>query len=200
MLVINNAKAFNPPGTLYHTEASRIETWGLEHITKALAHVIEYETDWNIDVVADEEPTPVASSSYGLNYGPEDPSVNSHIKIEGDDGDEQTSGRSPSVVSAIPGSTNGRAVKGSRSGKKAIVGVSESIDAEGRLPGSKDGLGAFPPGSDLAGLMLLLKLRGIWNSLAFCRGFLLIYRHHREKISLQERAVAYGKSGTAISS
>lgn len=38
--------------------------------------------------------------------------------------------------------------------------VTESIDAEGRLPGSKDGLGAFPPGSDWARTMLALKLKG----------------------------------------
>jgi len=38
--------------------------------------------------------------------------------------------------------------------------VSESIDVDGRLPGSKDGLGAFPPGSDWAKTMLDLKLKG----------------------------------------
>ena len=109
-------------------------------------------------------PTPVASSSYGIRYGAEDSSVTPTIKLEGDDGDEPASGRSPSVLSAIPATAGGRGSRGSRLGKKAIVGVSESIDHEGRLPGSKDGLGAFPPGSDLATLMLSLKLKGIRNS------------------------------------
>ena len=203
MLVINNAKAFNPPGTVYHNEASRIEAWGLEHITKALAHVIEYETDWNIDVVADEEPTPVASSSYGLGYGPEDMSVNPHIKIEGDDGDDQISGRSPSVVSAIPGSTSGRVSKSSRSAKKGIVGVSESLDAEGRLPGSKDGLGAFPPGSDFAGLMLSLKLRGIWNSRGLPRSLANCvvmegkrFRSKKERLRMEKAGPPYLPDGS----
>ena len=53
-LVTTNAKTFNPPGTIYHTEAERIESYALEHITKAAATVIEYETDWNIDVEHDD--------------------------------------------------------------------------------------------------------------------------------------------------
>ncbi|TFY81551.1 hypothetical protein EWM64_g2463 [Hericium alpestre] len=54
-LVIANAKTFNPPGTIYHSEASRIETWGAEHIAKAAGQVIEYETDWNIEIERDED-------------------------------------------------------------------------------------------------------------------------------------------------
>ena len=41
-LVISNAKTFNPPGTIYHTEAERIEVWASDHISKAASCVIEY--------------------------------------------------------------------------------------------------------------------------------------------------------------
>ena len=46
----------NPPGSIYYNEAERIESWALEHITKAAGTVIEYETDWNIDVQRDYDP------------------------------------------------------------------------------------------------------------------------------------------------
>ena len=54
-LVTTNAKTFNPPGTIYYTEAERIETFAIDHINKAAASVIEYEGDWNIDVERDDD-------------------------------------------------------------------------------------------------------------------------------------------------
>ena len=45
-------------------------------------------------------------------------------------------------------------------GKKLPGPLSESLEPDGGLPGAKDGLGAFPPGSDWAELMLALKLKG----------------------------------------
>lgn len=44
--------------------------------------------------------------------------------------------------------------------KGASTTISEGIDAEGRLPGSKEGVGAFPPGSDWAEMMVALKIKG----------------------------------------
>lgn len=41
----------------------------------------------------------------------------------------------------------------------ASSGVSETFEPDGGLPGSKDGLGAFPPGSDWAKMVLALKLK-----------------------------------------
>ena len=43
----------------------------------------------------------------------------------------------------------------------AVLGVSETLEPDGGLPGSKDGLGAFPPGSDWAKTVLALKLKSI---------------------------------------
>lgn len=41
----------------------------------------------------------------------------------------------------------------------ASSGISEMLEPDGGLPGSKDGLGAFPPGSDWAKTLLALKLK-----------------------------------------
>jgi len=149
-LVASNAKLFNSPGTIYHTEADRILAWGLDHIAKAAPTVIQYETDWNIEIEKDDDGT--------VNIDDDD----EYLEI---DGAGQT-GRSPSVVSQIqPGRrlTRGPYKKTAPSSNT----LSESIDAEGRLPGSKDGLAAFPPGSDWARLMLALKLKGMVSASHF---------------------------------
>lgn len=152
LLVISNAKAFNPPLTLYHSEATRLEAFGLEHISRASAHVIEYETDWTIDVVADGEP--VASTS----ELPADVAGNSISAVKLED-DAAQRARSPSVISSVPGA-NAHAEKTRRSRSKKITAVTESWEKDGHLPGHKDGLGTFPPRSDLSELMFELKLRG----------------------------------------
>ena len=69
------------------------------------------------------------------------------------DVDESRAG-SPSVASGLIG--GGKRAKG----KKPPGALSESLEPDGGLPGAKDGLGAFPPGSDEAELMLALKLKG----------------------------------------
>jgi len=84
---------------------------------------------------------------------------------------ETTDGRAQSVVS------NGQPhpLLGRRSARAAATvntapplqttpkvpkSVSETLQPDGGLPGAKDGLGKFPPGSDMARLMLALKLKG----------------------------------------
>jgi bromodomain-containing protein 7/9 len=142
--VISNAKTFNPPGTLYHTEAERIEAWASDHISKAASCVIEYETEWNIDIDRDEDVNVDADEDVGAagraaSVGPDTPAR-----------------RSPSVLSASLPPLN-------RRGKNASTkkdGLSETVDHDGHLPGYKDGVGVFPPGSDWAEVMLALKLKG----------------------------------------
>ncbi|KAG5643004.1 hypothetical protein DXG03_001782 [Asterophora parasitica] len=150
-LVTSNAKAFNPPGTIYYTEAERIEAWGMDHISKAAATVIQFETDWNIEIENDDD-TPVNVDDE------EDYTVGTPMDVD----EPAVAGRSPSVSSQNH-PTNRRSVRGPY--KKMVPPsaantLSESIDAEGRLPGSRDGLGAFPPGSAWAQTMLALKLKG----------------------------------------
>ncbi|KAI9060785.1 hypothetical protein FKP32DRAFT_1595107 [Trametes sanguinea] len=148
-LVTTNAKTFNPPGTIYYTEAERIEQYALDHIAKAAATVIEYETDWNIEIEKDEDPVNVnvddddASNPVGT---PVDKAAATPMDV-----DESRAG------SPFPGQVGG----GKRTkGKKPPGPLSESLEPDGGLPGVKDGLGAFPPGSDWAELMLALKLKG----------------------------------------
>ena len=146
-LVTSNAKTFNPPGTIYYTEAERIEAYALDHITKASATVIEYETDWNIDVEKDDEL--VAVDDDDATGTPADRATVPGTPM---DVDESRAG-SPSVVSVQLGT------KGKK-GKKVPGTLTESLEPDGGLPGAKDGLGAFPPGSDWAELMLALKIKG----------------------------------------
>ena len=149
-LVAANAKLFNPPGTIYHTEADRILTWGLDHISKAAPTVIQYETDWNIEIEKDDDGT--------VNIDDDD----EYPEATPMDVDEAgQTGRSPSVASQILPGSGRRVTRGPYKKPVPSNTVSEGVDAEGRLPGSKDGLGAFPPGSDWAQKMLALKLKGI---------------------------------------
>ena len=77
------------------------------------------------------------------------------------DVDESRAG-SPSAMSAQVGGRKGKGKKG--------LGISETLEPDGGLPGAKDGLGAFPPGSEWAELMLALKLKGACRVLAHDRG------------------------------
>ncbi|CAA7264461.1 unnamed protein product [Cyclocybe aegerita] len=153
-LVTSNAKIFNPPNTLYHTEADRIEAWGLEHISKASSTVIQYETDWNIDIEKDEDPlVNVDNDDDDVAATPMDVDNSSSLRE-----------RSVSVASQPqPGPSSRRGPRGpyKKQGQGAPAPTfSETLDPDGGLPGSKDGLGAFPPGSDWAKTMVALKLKG----------------------------------------
>ncbi|KAJ7123878.1 hypothetical protein C8R43DRAFT_1241115 [Mycena crocata] len=144
-LVTSNAKIFNPPGSIYHTEADKLEVWGLELISKASSTVIQYETDWNIEIEKDDV----------------DDDVEDYMAV--DDAEERSRSPSVSIHGGVHPAMLRRGPRGpyNKSSKENPgATVSESIDAEGRLPGSKDGLGAFPPGSDWARTMLALKLKG----------------------------------------
>ena len=137
-MVTSNAKAFNPLGTLYHTEASKIEAWGLEQIARASSQVIEFESDWNLDAAPSPEPTEIVEE-------PPTTEVSSRA-------------RSPSVMSSVAGPS---AAQLKKSKSKKAFGVTETWEEGWHLPGFKDGLNAFPPGSEFASVMLELKLRGI---------------------------------------
>lgn len=147
-----NAKTFNPPGSIYYNEADRLEAWGLEHIARASAHVIEYETDWNIDIEQDEDGS---ASQQPVN-------VDDEVSTPRDlDGSMATGSRAPSMTPA-PGPTFVQGKRGPRGPykKHAQTALSEGLDAEGRMPGLKDGVGAFLAGSDWAELMIALKIKG----------------------------------------
>lgn len=146
-LVTTNAKMFNPPGTIYHTEAERIEAWALEHVGKASSSVIEYETDWNIEIERDD------------NDGDVPPTAEKGTPMEGDDNGSVASAQTPVVQSQTQPQGGGRR-RGGGAAKKPPGALSESLEDDGGLPGAKEGLGAFPPGTEWADLMLALKLRG----------------------------------------
>ena len=115
--------------------------------------MIQYETDWNIEIEKDDE----------------GPAVN--IDDEEDDGfaptpmdmDDQSMRRSASVASQPQPGPGRRGPRGPyrQQPNTNSTTFSESLDADGHLPGSKDGIGAFPPGSDLVKTMIALKLKGV---------------------------------------
>ncbi|KAF9042012.1 hypothetical protein BDZ89DRAFT_1128700 [Hymenopellis radicata] len=148
-LVTANAKAFNAPGSIYYTEADKIEVWALDLIAKASATVIQYETDWNIDVENDGDDAEV--------------NVDDDDDMAMDVDDPAANRRSQSVMSASAGPSVRRSTRGPYKKTQQTESknpISESIDADGHLPGARDGLGVFPPNSDLARTMFALKLKG----------------------------------------
>jgi bromodomain-containing protein 7/9 len=157
-LVISNAKTFNPPGTIYHTEAERIEAWASDHISKASSCVIEYETEWNIDIDRDEDVNVDADEDGAAAAG-----------RTGSVGPDTPAHRSPSVLSASAPPINRRG----RNAASKKEGISEYLEPDGHFPGYKDGVGVFPAGSDWAEVMLALKLKGaVHNLLVFCCSFM----------------------------
>lgn len=70
--------------------------------------------------------------------------------------------RSLTAASPAPSVQQGQVKRGARGPYKKTQGalVADGIDVDGRMPGSRDGVGAFPPGSDWAKVMLALKLKG----------------------------------------
>ena len=130
--------------------------WGIDHISKSASTVIQYETDWNIEIEKDDE-------GHTVNIDDDDDYyADTPMDVDG------PMDRSPSVTSQVQPGTSRRGLRGPY--KKSTTNsnkLSESIDVDGRLPGSKDGLGVFPPGSTWAETMLALKLKGM--CLLFCR-------------------------------
>lgn len=156
-LVTTNAKIFNPPNTLYYVEADKIEAWALDHISKAASTVIEYETDWNIEIERDDEPSADDHEDGAADRGtPMDVGEGTSARA-----------RSPSVSTMQTPTHAGGSRRTARGGvgKKPPGALSETLEPDGGLPGAKDGLGAFPPGSDWAELMLALKLKGACDML-----------------------------------
>jgi len=176
-LVTMNAKIFNPAGSIYHSEAERIEAWGLDHISKASAHVIEYETNWNIEIENDDD-DPGGGGIVNVNIDDEDMSTPRDV-------DGSMPGASP-APSATPAPTLGR--RGPRGSRKAQAGasstISESLDAEGRLPGSKEGVGAFPPGTPFSELMVALKMKG------------KRYKTKKERLRFEKEGPPYSADGS----
>jgi bromodomain-containing protein 7 len=117
----------------------------LDYISKAASCVIEYETEWNIDVDRDEDVNVDADEDAGPGR-------------TGSVGPDMAARRSPSVLSASVPPINRRGGRNAAAKKEGIV--SESLEPDGHLPGFKDGVGVFPPGSDWAEVMLALKLKG----------------------------------------
>lgn len=152
-LVTNNAKTFNPPGSIYYAEADRIEAWGLDHISKAAFTVIQYETDWTIDIERDDDELPVNIDQ------DEDDSRGTPMDIDSLIHDERSVSVTPSQPAQVSTRRGPRGLY-RRERNTSTNALSETLEPDGGLPGSKDGIGAFPSGSHWAKIMIALKLKG----------------------------------------
>lgn len=112
--------------------------------------------------------------------------------------------RSITAASPAPSAQHGQAQvkRGARGPYKKTQGttVSDELDAEGRMPGSKDGVGAFPPGSDWAKVMLALKLKGNSNANANIRILIALtgkrYRTKKERLRMEKAGLPYCPDGS----
>lgn len=148
--------------------------------------MIQYELDWNLD--------PEKDNAGEVNVDDD----NNPIVPSAASADMSTPGPSELLeIAGVRRSTRGPYRKSNATNPTTQKGVLESIDAEGRLPGSKDGLGAFPPGSDLAKTMLDLKLKGTVHNLSGINNFSDFV--FRKAIQDEERENAYRKGGASIS-
>jgi bromodomain-containing protein 7/9 len=107
-----------------------------------------------------------------------------------------TPGRlSPSVGSASVPPPNRR---GKNAAKKE--GLSESLEPDGHLPGFKDGVGVFPPGSDWAEVMLALKLKGKFPFSRFPLAPNILpgkrYRSKKERLRMEKGGPPYTADGS----
>lgn len=82
------------------------------------------------------------------------------------------------------------------------AGISETLEPDGGLPGSKDGLGAFPPGSDWAKMVLALKLKSTFLSIFALNMVSSMFNFFtfRKKIQNEEREAKNGARRTTSSS
>ncbi|KAG7448622.1 uncharacterized protein BT62DRAFT_946189 [Guyanagaster necrorhizus] len=171
-LVTGNAKSFNPPGSIYHTEAERIEAAGLDLIARSAGTVIQYETEWTVDVVGDNEIEGVSDGAFDSNQAMDVDEAIPELTATAT-GTEEDFGRRRST----------RAPYKKPAPAAPKTSVSESIE-DGRLPGSKDGLGDFPPGSDWARVMLELKVKG------------KRYRTKKERLRFEKEGPPYAADGS----
>jgi len=198
--VISNAKTFNPPGTIYHTEAEKIEAWASDHISKAASCVIEYETEWNIDVDRDEDVNVDADEDAAGGTAAGGPGRTGSV------GPDTPARRSPSVLSASVPPT----IRRGRNAAAKKEGISETLDLDGHFPGFKDGVGVFPSGSDWAEVMLALKLKGTITSFSSDRVLPLHdpnhslflrfkgkrYRSKKERLRMEKGGPPYAADGS----
>ncbi|KZT54027.1 hypothetical protein CALCODRAFT_457251 [Calocera cornea HHB12733] len=160
LLVTTNAKTFNPPSTIFHTEAVKLEKYGLDAIKKAQQKLVEAEQQ--AQVWAEQQAVALAAQhEYDMQHQDE------VIKVESDGEGPEDAPRGLSLehgsrsVSAAP--TPGQAAQmrlGKRRGGYRPRGAPKSIDELWKIPGPETGIGTFPYGSDLAGLMLEFEIMG----------------------------------------
>ncbi|EJT98231.1 hypothetical protein DACRYDRAFT_83977 [Dacryopinax primogenitus] len=161
LLVTTNAKTFNPPSTIFHSEAAKLEKYGLDAINKAQQKLTEAELQAQALAETQAASAVAAQAEYELRH--QDDLIKVESDGEGEDGMRAESmERGSRSVSAAPtpggGATQMRL--GKRRGGYRPRGAPKSLDELWKIPGPETGIGAFPRGSDFAGLMLEFEIMG----------------------------------------
>jgi bromodomain-containing protein 7/9 len=179
-LTLNNAKTFNPPGTMYHSEATRILTWGTDFILRAAPTVLLHHNEWSFDDPGGEvDIEGEGSASRFASVVPEDTAM---------DTTEADAQYAASLAGEGPGPSLRRGVRGPPPPKKSlpasktdagiVTGTEEFQATDGHLPGFADGrlaylitfffffhvfvtgISLFPAQSEFAHLAIHLKRHG----------------------------------------
>ena len=167
-LVINNARTFNPPDTIFYKEASRIELVGLDAIAQAAAQAIDMDVEPLPS--SDEEDVPVKREETVDVYSSRNPPR--AVKNEPEDVEMQDipAKRVASIVPKpeTPSTPAYRSFhqpvyqpKGRGPYRKTVMKEEPLVGPDGELPGSRYGVGAFPVGSEFGTIALALEIRGM---------------------------------------
>jgi bromodomain-containing protein 7/9 len=175
-LVTSNAKLFNPPGSIYYTEADRLEHWANDQIVKAATTVIEDGTDYDLNVEGDDVEEEHDEDDNLQSALPMTP-VQEHSILETSptamvmDEDLQAihaaaaypPGRRPPQRAAVKKIEQERAKDMEKEKEKDKLTervVDNELDDNDHMPGYKFGIGAFPAGDHWNEVMYALKLKG----------------------------------------
>jgi hypothetical protein len=197
-LVTANSKQFNPPGSIYYTEAERIESWASDQITKAAVSVIEYETDWKLDVDGEEEEEEMDVDEPEAAPHLSQDTVASPVATTAADDELRAlhaaaiaSGRRPPQRAAVKKIEMERAKELEKEKEKEKLGEKppdNGLDEDGHMPGYKYGIGVFPPESGWSEVMIALKFRGVFLLAPFS---CLPSHGHRQALQNEEGASSH---------
>ncbi|KAG8978919.1 hypothetical protein FRB94_012613 [Tulasnella sp. JGI-2019a] len=182
-LMISNCKTFNPAPSLYHSEATKLETFGKDLISQSTGLVIEPGPNDPIYVAPTVQETAMASkpiapaspstSTIGNRRG-RPPVIQTHARQHSTTVDD-TNTALFSAVGVASGSNTATStvyhpshpsslpdqkvwVRGPY--KKTIQRDPVVVGPGGELPGTTNGVGAFPTDSPFGKLALALEIRG----------------------------------------
>ncbi|KAG8969319.1 hypothetical protein FRC03_003420 [Tulasnella sp. 419] len=168
-LMIDNCKTFNPPPSVYWTEAEKLETAGLDAIAQAAATLMdptEEQTPAPSVKLESRNETPGVDYEYARDetdindHGPRS-SRPAHLKQSSFSLKQEIPMPPTYVQSTLTGSgvvLNNPKLRGPY--RKTVMREQPMVGPDGELPGTSAGVGAYPIGSEFGNIALALEIRG----------------------------------------